>query len=491
MRCVSYIGRQAWEGYGQENMKASVIQKECIDEYIKKRGEMAVRKRYTDFERLISDGITGKYECVIFASVIYCGSCYKDAKNMIADILYQAGIRFVIADDDVDSGMLKETELNSYLENKKRLFRSYRMKKLSEKNTAGYILSGSVPYGYIKSAKNGQPVKDEEVSCYLKEIFDRAISGESAKDIALFLNERKADTPLVHKKKRYGHDTAGLSSEWNESKVRRIINNPVYAGSLTDIKYEPYITEKEHEALTKRKRGACKMRAGKDERKQDNILSPYVYCKQKKRKLVCRKLKSADGYVFCCPARCKEAEKKVCRLPYEEVYGQVVKMIAEEKKLAKAAYQIIGTKRAADVYNMRKDDIRRRADKIIGYMKPGMRERVLLYEDYVSGKTDAEKYEKQLCEYRLRYRRYNDELEELFKERKRIDTLFSKINPWITLFMQPEEHKIKDIIERVEADTLFDGGIGVSVYFKYADWKEELMESVAKEEGYGEKEQEV
>lgn len=500
MRCVSYIGKKSWKICENEDIKAADFQNKCIRELLDKHADMVVMKKYTDFEKMVNDGIKGKYDFVIFASLYFCGSGYTEAKSMLFDILYQAGIHFIIADEEVDSSKMSEKEMHSYFVEKRRFIQSCRMKRWKKSQGAGYMLPGSVPYGYIWDNTAGSIVKDADVSRYVNEIFERAISGESPKMIAGFLNEIHADTPLVHKKKRHGCSTDGLNNEWNENKVRRIMRNPVYAGIVTDPDgntsfsglHESYTTAEEYMVLSGEKSVKRKGGSRSQTDRYDNPLSSYVYCREHNKKLICRKLKSTGEYTFCCSARCNEKDKdSACRFPYRAVYEIVTDRIEKERKLAGIICKRISAGEYTHEYNIRKTAVKNRMDKVIEQMKPGMSERVSIYKDYIGGKTDSKKYQSLLEEFNLKYSVFNDELEILFEDSKRIDILFSMENPWIKLFAPADEiPDMRNIIDRVEINTSCrEEKISAEVFFKCSGWKSRLINDAEGEvEKYGKEE---
>lgn len=535
MICVGYIGRRPWKESGISKEKPADLKKEggmpkersadiqklCIDEYVSCRKEMVLKKKYTDFDMMAADGIMGKYDCIIAASIYFCGADCREAKSMFLDTLYQAGLHFIIADEGIDSGRMSYEELCDYFEEKKHLMHSCRMKKINESKGPGYRLSAAVPYGYVKEEKTGYLIKDMQVADYVKKIYAEVMSGVSLKDIASFLNKENADTPLAHKKKMYGHDTKDLKNKWNENTVRRIIYNPVYAGISADactggrssassgrnIYFDAYISPEEYMhiagghagkayAAGKKQdgRGGYADREGYADRgrknDRDDILHFAVYCKEKNRRLACRWLKEPEEYVFCCTSVCEKGESASCRIAYKTIYDAVMKQYEKERDIAAAAARSIDSERMKDAYNMQKKDIEKRMDEALERMKPAMYERVHLYEEYISSKIDDKQYEKLLGEHISRYSIYNEELEELFCERKRIDVTYSGKNPWIRLFTGTEA--VNDTVDRVVADTLMPHKKAEAcVRFKHAHWKEELMKSIVREEFYyGKKEQE-
>lgn len=87
-----------------------------------------------------------------------------------------------------------------------------------------------IPYGY--TMRDGIMVVEMEEAEIVKKIFDEYISGMSLKDIADMLSERRV--PYTEKK-----------SEWNKSRVARIIENSIYIGAMD---YEPIIDESTFES---------------------------------------------------------------------------------------------------------------------------------------------------------------------------------------------------------------------------------------------------
>lgn len=494
MRCVSYTGAKPWERCESGYVKCMERQAENIEKYIRQHTKLVSEKVYTEFEELVEDGMRGKYDCIIFSSIYYCGANIREARNILLDTLYEAGIHFIIAEDDIWSSRMSTEQLYEYFEKKRREMHSYITKEWKSSKGPGYVLSGSVPYGYLKCAETGRLIKDTEVSYYVEEIFRRSEAGRSLKEIAAFLNEAGADTPLVHKKTVYGRPVSGLNNQWDENKVRRIIKNPVYTGVISDSDrniiavgmHEPYISRNIYKA---KKYKVGQYRSVLETGEDNALFSQYIYCKRKGRRLMHRRLKGTGKYSTYCQMHC-ECHDYGCisRIPYSEIHNFIIEKIDDECRLAKTVLDSIDDNRKTKAYRREKQIVQDDINVIIENMKPDWRMRVSLYQDYICGKISGSQYNSSLSAYKRKYNKLNSELEGLIMRSRRLDILYSKRNPWLELFTTVEPGKIREpwqsrkLIDKIIIDTLHHGeDISAEVCFKCTEWRNDILRSYTEE----------
>ncbi|MCC8169501.1 MAG: recombinase family protein, partial [Oscillospiraceae bacterium] len=90
---------------------------------------------------------------------------------------------------------------------------------LRHKKENGLLIS--TPFGYRK--EGGGMVIDSDTAPTVVKIFDMALNGSTASQIADYLNTSGAKTP-------------GNSSAWTRDSVRVILKNPCYTGTLVSAK---------------------------------------------------------------------------------------------------------------------------------------------------------------------------------------------------------------------------------------------------------------
>ena len=118
------------------------------------------------------------------------------------------------------------------------------------KQTGDYI-GVIAPYGYIKDPKDCHKLLiDEEVSPYIKKIFDLALKGNSRQDIVKELNRLNIPTPSMYFKLKYNLKNKRVAYEWNLDVIDRIIKNETYIGNLVQCKTKR-VSHKIHNIVTR------------------------------------------------------------------------------------------------------------------------------------------------------------------------------------------------------------------------------------------------
>jgi len=107
----------------------------------------------------------------------------------------------------------------------------------NSKMQKGEFLTGSPPFGFVKSAKGNRLEIDDEAAETVRRIFSLACEGNKPSQIAIFLNESKTDTPLMYRKHkgrtlRGNHSAANERVTWNSTTIRKILVDERYMGVM-------------------------------------------------------------------------------------------------------------------------------------------------------------------------------------------------------------------------------------------------------------------
>lgn len=96
----------------------------------------------------------------------------------------------------------------------------------------GEYQSKICPYGYRKG-ENGRMVPDPETSEVVQKIFEYAVNGMNATDIARELSRQQIPTPGEHKARKgiKTHDVSRTHGMWCNSTVLRILADERYMGT--------------------------------------------------------------------------------------------------------------------------------------------------------------------------------------------------------------------------------------------------------------------
>lgn len=209
MKCVSYTRTLPWKNHQSKLTIAE--QNQRIAAYLAEHKELDLQKKYSDrkndekartaFDQMTNDGVERKFDCIIVASMYYCGPDFPAVRQAIKETLYATGIDLIVLEEGLDTRAVSRKEVEDYFEAKRCEMHAEIMLAWRKKQGAGFRLTNSVPFGYIRRNGESNMIKDEEVAPYLSEAFSRYASGRKMRDIAKWLNEQGVEPPMKHKKR--------------------------------------------------------------------------------------------------------------------------------------------------------------------------------------------------------------------------------------------------------------------------------------------------
>ena len=242
MKCVSYTRTLPWKNHQGE--LAIAEQNQRIAAYLAEHKELDLLKKYSDrkndekartaFDQMTDDGVERKFDCIIVASMYYCGPDFPAARQAIKETLYATGIDLIVLDEGLDTRTASRKEVEDYFEAKRCEMHAEIMFAWRRKQGAGFRLTNSVPFGYIRRNGESNMIKDEEVTPYLSEAFSRYASGQKMRDIAKWLNEQGVEPPMRHKKRILGKSYDAESDQWTTDMLRCLFRNPTYTGAAAN-----------------------------------------------------------------------------------------------------------------------------------------------------------------------------------------------------------------------------------------------------------------
>lgn len=197
MKCVSYTRTLPWKNHQGELTIAE--QNQRIAAYLAEHKELDLQKKYSDrkndekaraaFDQMTNDGVERKFDCIIVASMYYCGPDFPAARQAIKETLYVAGIDLIVLDEGLDTRTANRKEVEDYFEAKRCEMHAEIMFAWRRKQGAGFRLTNSVPFGYLRRNGESNMIKDEEVAPYLSEAFSRYASGQKIQCNADYFKE--------------------------------------------------------------------------------------------------------------------------------------------------------------------------------------------------------------------------------------------------------------------------------------------------------------
>lgn len=415
MKCVSYTRTLPWKNHQGE--LAIAEQNQRIAAYLAEHKELDLLKKYSDrkndekartaFDKMTDDGVERKFDCIIVASMYYCGPDFPAARQAIKETLYATGIDLIVLDEGLDTRTASRKEVEDYFEAKRCEMHAEIMFAWRRKQGAGFRLTSSVPFGYIRRNGESNMIKDEEVAPYLSEAFSRYAFGQKMRDIAKWLNEQGVEPPMRHKKRILGKSYDAESDQWTTDMLRCLFRNPTYTGAaangsrqiIAENCHEPYITKEQFYAFP------CNMREGENKisirksYKKPNPLAKHIVCTCGCALCWHKDKKTEEELFYCRHCRAHKENGKNLKVPAATIYKKVMDALElehlEEEKLAAAIQQGAGRKVIEAV----------RAEKSV-QMKSVLAElnmeqfrRVPLYESYMADEITKEQYRAELLDY--------------------------------------------------------------------------------------------
>ena len=399
MKCVSYTRTIPWKNHKGELTIAD--QNQRIAEYLAEHKELNLQKRYSDrknaenagaaFDKMIDDGVEQKFDCIIVASMYYCGPDFPAARQAIKETLYETGVNLIVLEEGLDTRTASRKEVEDYFEEKRCEMHAEIMFAWRKKQGAGFRLTNSVPFGYIRRNGESNMVKDEEVAPYLSEAFSRYASGQKMGDIAKWLNEQNVEPPMKHKKRIQGKPYEGEPDLWTSDNLRGLFRNPTYTGAtangshqiIAENCHEPYMTKEQFYALP------CNMRQGENKKstrkkyKKPNPLAKRTICTCGRPLYWHKDKKTGEELFYCSYCRAHKENGKELKAPAASVYKKVIDAMERERREEEKMYSAIQQGAGRKAIEAVRADSSMQMKTILAELNMEQFRRVPLYECYM------------------------------------------------------------------------------------------------------------
>lgn len=512
MRCVSYTRTIPWR---QEEERIEILQQNAvIADYVGRQKGWTLQKKYSDrkndpkadtaFDQMIRDGMARQYDCVVVYSFYYCGTGFPILRQMLLETLLAAGIHFVVVKEGFDTSEKSREEVANYFEAKRREMHADHFKHWRKAQGDRFVLSNSVPFGYVRPNGYNHMIKDPSVCEYVEGIFRRKIQGESNLKIARWLNEHNVETPFTHRCHLLGRPV-DRNVRWGYNHVARLVQNRVYTGVLVDKdgqiltrnSHEPYISEEDFSRLPEnQKEEPLKNR---ENYRNPGPLAAVLWCVNCGARIQRRSNFKTGETWFVCKKGCRKIGPTCFRLSTTEMYDRVLQWLKSEQRLAQKADRYFRNRDFRKERLERREELSKKMKTVLAEMEMEQFRRVPLYEQYSQGQLSKEQYAEQYDSFKRACKELDHKLSEIMKEAHDLEIAFSIKNPWIQLFTQtciPEEldkYVVHRLIARVEVDVAaIPGQSQISITPKLENWKSLILDAVIKEDlNNGKKEQET
>lgn len=195
-----------------------------------------------DFQRMIESAKSGEINCIVVKDFSRLGRNFQKTEEFMQRIFPKMGIRFISVGDFYDSN--REQSASERLANPIiNLMNEYHVMETSQKvrnvlehyRQSGKFVGNRTVYGYV--IKDKKLVVDSEAAKVVRMIYNLKIDGYNNQAIGDYLNELGISCPLEYKiekgvKAVSTHFKTGEKALWSSVNVRRILENPVYIGTL-------------------------------------------------------------------------------------------------------------------------------------------------------------------------------------------------------------------------------------------------------------------
>ena len=324
-----------------------------------------------------------------------------------------------------DTRAVSRKEVEDYFEAKRCEMHAEIMFAWRKKQGAGFRLTNSVPFGYIRRNGESNMIKDEEVAPYLSEAFSRYASGRKMRDIAKWLNEQGVEPPMKHKKRILGKPYDEEPDQWTTDMLRCLFRNPTYTGAaangsrqiIAENCHEPYITKEQFHAFP------CNLREGENKisirksYKKPNPLAKHIVCTCGRALCWHKDKKTGEELFYCRYCRAHKENGKNLKVPAATIYKNVMDALElehlEEEKLAVAIQQGAGKKAIEVVRAERSVQMK----SVLAELNMEQFRRVPLYESYMANEITEEQYHAELMDYEEAHRKLNEQLTAIMEDK--------------------------------------------------------------------------
>lgn len=237
-------------------------QRDILRAYVREHEDLQIFDSYVDdgysganferpeFKRMMTDIQNGKVNCVLVKDLSRFGRDYIEAGRLIQKTFPALKVRFIAVADGFDSLYADKTSSSLILPMKNFINDSYcrdiSMKVRAQqkvKRMEGKYIGAFAVYGYRKNPEDKNRLAvDEYAADIVRQIFAWKIAGMSLGAIAEKLNAAGVLSPMEYKRSLgmnyYTGFGGGSAAKWAAASVKRILENPVYVGTMVQGKRE-------------------------------------------------------------------------------------------------------------------------------------------------------------------------------------------------------------------------------------------------------------
>ena len=457
-----------------------------------------------DFQRILSDVMSGKVNCVAVKDLSRFARNYSDAGSLIDNLFVQMGVRFISLAENVDSFTNPDSvssiivPITNVMNDQYCYQTSKKIRQVFDyKRRNGQYIGSFAPYGYIKDPKDKhQLIVDSEAAEIVKLIYNMTLQGETRRAIVYHLNDHGIPSPTTYRKNKGLPYSCSVSDNpmWGDRVLKNILTNPIYTGDLVQGRrrvksYKVHeieaVPEEEwvrvtdtHEAIIDREtfdkvQALLKRDTRTAPRKTElHLFSGFLRCADCG-KSITRSQSGKNVYYACSTykyrsrAACSMHSIKHERLETAVLFGiQYSEMIAR-----------INTAPVKKSQSIRLEELiaskERELAKITRYKQS-------LYQDWKDGEITQQDYRNMKADYERQAAALSDVLERLKTERAELANGVDNEHPALVAFMKYQNIKTLNreiLIELVDHIKVYENG-NIKIKFKFADELRKIAEYI-------------
>ena len=510
---------------GKDDSNSVINQRDLLNDFYQKHiGEFESVSEYVDdghtgtdanrenFQRLLSDVMSGKINCVVVKDLSRFARNYSDAGSLIDNLFVQMGVRFISLAENVDSYLNPDSvssiivPITNVMNDQYCYQTSKKIRQVFDyKRRSGQYIGSFAPFGYVKDSKDKhQLVVDPDAAETVKLIYSMFLQGSSKRAIALYLNEHGIPSPSAYRRLKGLPVSSGVGDNpmWSARMIHEVLTNEIYTGDLVQGRHRvksykvhqiEAVPEEDwvrvpntHEAIISREtfdkvQGLLQRDTRTSPKGREvHLFSGFLRCADCGKALT----RSTSGkYVYYACSTYKNRSRTACTMhsiKHNHLEAAVLFAIQQQVHLAVSYSEIIALINTAPVkkcQSKRLDDLiaakERELAKVTRY-KQG------LYQDWKDGEITHQDYRNMKADYDHQTTTLTAVLEKLTAERAELASGVDNEHPALVAFMKYQniECLTRDIlVELVDHIKVYENG-NISVRFKFADELRKIVEYI-------------
>ena len=466
-----------------------------------------------NFQRLLSDVMSGKINCVVVKDLSRFARNYSDAGSLIDNLFVQMGVRFISLAENVDSYLNPDSvssiivPITNVMNDQYCYQTSKKIRQVFDyKRRNGQYIGAFAPYGYVKHPKDKhQLIIDPDAAEIVKLVFSLFLKGTSKRATALYLNEHGVPSPSAYKlQKGIPVSTRGYDDPmWGARMIHSILTNPTYTGDLAQGRsrvksYKVHEVESvpreewvevagTHESIidyeTFDKVQALLQRDTRTSPKgrEVHLFSGFLKCADCGRAIT-RSVGNNNNVYYACSTY-KNRSRTACTMhsiKHNRLEAAVLFAVQQQIHLAVSYSEMIARINTAPVkksQSIRLEELiaakERELAKISRYKQS-------LYQDWKDGEITQQDYRNMKADYERQAAALSDVLERLTTERAELANGVDNEHPALVAFMKYQNIETLNreiLIELVDHIKVYENG-NIKIKFKFADELRKIAEYI-------------